>query len=100
MVMTDSAVDTSQRPVDATMAPTPTTPSDAAASEPPADLLPEGARVEVRSTLDQRWSGGFVVVSASSAGYRLQRSSDEVLLPSIVPVQHVRRERKRNTWWM
>jgi len=99
MVMTHTTVGAAeQRGTAATMAPSTPTEPTGTADRP--DLLPEGAKVEVRSTLDQRWSGGFVVVTASAAGYRLRRSSDDAELPTIVPVDQVRRERKRNTWWM
>lgn len=64
------------------------------------ELLEAGTHVDVRSTLDQRWSSGFVVIEAGPAGYRLRRTSDGSELPGWVPVDQIRRERKRNTWWM
>ena len=98
MVMTDTTVGATSDTA------TQSQPDAAEVTDPPTEatdaLLPEGAKVEVRSTLDQRWSGGFVVISAGPEGYRLRRGIDDTELPSRVPVDHVRRERKRGTWWM
>ncbi len=81
-----------------TNVPAPPAPStaDLADGEP---LLPPGTAVEVRTTLDSRWSRGFEVVSGTRAGYRLRRLSDGTELPGRFPVDDVRKERKRNTWW-
>ncbi|MCX7621545.1 MAG: hypothetical protein N2037_11965 [Acidimicrobiales bacterium] len=81
-----------------TNAPGTPAPSTAEATENP-PLLPPGTAVEVRTTLDSRWSRGFEVVSASRAGYRLRRLSDGSELPGRFPIDQVRKERKRSTWW-
>lgn len=47
-----------------------------------------GANVEVRSSFDGRWCGGYVVVDAETCGeevrYRLQRVSDGRVLPELL----------------
>jgi hypothetical protein len=65
-----------------------------------ADMRP-GTRVEVRSTFDGNWVRGFEVVDTDDDGnVRLRRLSDGDLLPTAFPKDAVRRERKRQTWWM
>ena len=99
MVMTDTTVGTTDE-LTTTAAASAVATDSPSTSTPEDDLLPEGTKVEVRSTLDQRWSGGFEVVSAEPGGYRLRRSSDDAELAGQVPIDHVRRERKRSTWWI
>ncbi|HZT64203.1 MAG TPA: hypothetical protein VFA11_00290 [Acidimicrobiales bacterium] len=49
--------------------------------------IAEGTRVDVRSSFDGRWSGGFLIVDAELRGselhYRLQRVSDGRVLPGL-----------------
>lgn len=67
-------------------------------SEPSGRLEP-GTRVEVRSTLEHRWSRGFEVVEVTDHGYRVRRLSDNVDLPGAIRADDVRREKRRGTWW-
>lgn len=62
-------------------------------------LLEVGARVEVRSGFDDSWQRGFVVEEVTDDGYLLCRDTDRSILPEI-PRERVRRERKRETWWV
>ncbi len=61
--------------------------------------IASGTQVEVRSSLDDTWQGGFVVEEVTATGYRLRREMDGVLLPDL-PHERVRRRRKRSTWWV
>lgn len=61
--------------------------------------LEPGTRVEVRSTLEQRWSRGFEVVEVTDRGYRVRRLSDNVDLPGAIRSDDVRKEKRRGTWW-
>jgi hypothetical protein len=61
--------------------------------------IARGTQVEVRSTLDGSWQGGFVVEEVTATGYRLRRQMDDVLLPDL-PHERVRRRRTRSTWWV
>jgi hypothetical protein len=75
---------------------------DQAGSEPVAAAGPSlapGTHVEVRSTLDDTWQGGFVVEVVTATGYRLCRQHDREVLPE-VPHDRVRRRRTRSTWWV
>jgi hypothetical protein len=64
------------------------------------DLAP-GTRVEVRNRFDGSWSRGFVVDGAEEDGrYRITRRSDGELLPTAFDREDVRRERRRQTWWV
>jgi hypothetical protein len=57
---------------------------------PPAStVLPSGTRVRVRNTLGS-WAGGFEVVSADDAGYRLRRVSDGAVLPTAIGASEVK----------
>ncbi|MGH9184515.1 MAG: hypothetical protein ACRD0U_01660 [Acidimicrobiales bacterium] len=66
----------------------------------PSETLPPGTRVEVRRRFDAGWSKGFEVAGAYEEGYRIRRLSDGVVLPVEFEPDHVRRERKRETWWI
>ena len=60
-----------------------------------------GTRVEVRSTFDGSWVNGFAVVATDDDGrVRLRRLSDGEELPEPFEPDAVRRERKRQTWWV
>jgi len=59
-----------------------------------------GTRVEVRSSFNGSWVGGFAVVEHDETGYRLRRLSDGEVLPTRFADDDVRRERKRQTWWV
>ncbi len=61
--------------------------------------LEPGTHVEVRSTLERRWSRGFEVVEATDDGYRVRRLSDMVDLPGAIAAADVRKEKRRGTWW-
>ena len=67
--------------------------------EPPGRELEVGQRVEVRSGFDGSWEGGFVVAEVDADGYRLRRDGDDGVLPPIGRDQ-VRRQRRRETWWI
>ena len=63
------------------------------------ERLKPGARVEVRSRFDHRWTRGFEVAQVTPEGYRLKRLSDLTVLPAEFSVDEVRRERKQGMWW-
>jgi hypothetical protein len=64
------------------------------------DLRP-GTHVEVRSTFDGSWVRGFEVAGVDADGcYRLRRLSDGEVLPTPFVADAVRRERRRETWWL
>jgi hypothetical protein len=67
--------------------------------EPTERVLEAGTQVEVRNRFDARWNRGFVVDQVVGDGYRLRRSSDDQLLPSVFTAQEVRREHRRGQWW-
>lgn len=61
----------------------------------------KGTRVEVRSSFDGSWVNGFEVVDTEDDGaLRLRRLSDGEVLPATFPPDVVRRERRRETWWV
>jgi hypothetical protein len=62
--------------------------------------LRPGTAVEVRSRFDGSWSVGFEVADVEEAGYIIRRLSDGSLLPVPLPLDDVRRERRRETWWV
>lgn len=62
--------------------------------------LQVGTQVEVRNRFDGRWSTGFEVAEALGDRYRLVRLSDGEPLPVTIDADDVRRERKRETWWL
>jgi hypothetical protein len=62
--------------------------------------LRPGTAVEVRSRFDGSWSIGFEVADVEEAGYIIRRMSDGSLLPVPLPLDDVRRERRRETWWV
>jgi hypothetical protein len=60
-----------------------------------------GTHVEVRSSFEGTWVGGFAVVGpADDGGFVLRRTSDGEVLPEPFPADAVRRERRRETWWV
>lgn len=60
-----------------------------------------GTPVEVRSTFDGAWVGGFEVVATDEGGaLRLRRMSDGEELPEPFAPDDVRRVRRRQTWWV
>lgn len=63
-------------------------------------VMRAGTRVEVRSTFDGSWLGGYAVVAKEADGYVLRRLSDGEVLPARFPADAVRRERTRETWWV
>lgn len=63
-------------------------------------VLEKGMKVEVRSRFDGRWVAGFEVAEVLEGTYRLARLSDGALLPVEIDCDDVRRERKRQTWWV
>jgi hypothetical protein len=67
--------------------------------EPTERVLAEGTRVEVRNRFDSRWTRGFAVAEVIGDGYRIRRSSDDQLLPSVFTSDEVRREPRRGQWW-
>jgi hypothetical protein len=62
--------------------------------------FPTGTRVEVRSRFDGEWTSGFEVAEVTDEGYRIRRLSDGTVLPSAFTGDDVRRERRRETWWI
>ena len=60
-----------------------------------------GTKVEVRTSFDRTWAKGFEVVEpVGTAGYRVRRMTDDVVLPVAVPAADVRRERSSSYWWV
>jgi hypothetical protein len=80
--------------------PAATPPSSATDAGPAADLLHPGTKVEVLGRFDGQWAGGFEVVSGGPEGYRLRRTSDGSELPAVFGPENLRRERRRQTWWV
>ena len=64
------------------------------------DRLKPGTRVEVRTSYDRRWARGFEIHEVVETAYRLRRLSDLSVLPRDFAVADVRRERRRQTWWI
>ena len=62
-------------------------------------LLAAGDPVEVRNRFDARWTRGFVVDEVVDDGYRIRRSSDDQLIPSVFSREEIRREHRRGQWW-
>jgi hypothetical protein len=62
--------------------------------------FPAGTRVEVRSRFEGAWTDGFEVAEVTDEGYRIRRLSDGAVLPSLFTDIDVRRERRRETWWI
>jgi hypothetical protein len=61
--------------------------------------LAEGTHVEVRNRFDGRWNRGFAVAEVTDDGYRIRRTSDDQLLPTVFTPDEVRREHRRGQWW-
>jgi hypothetical protein len=75
--------------------------SDPGGADARTDHYPPGTRVEVRSRFEDTWTTGFEVASVDDDGmYRLRRLSDGSVLPTRTGPDDVRRERKRETWWV
>lgn len=67
---------------------------------PMSDIRP-GTAVEVRNRFDGRWSKGFEVVDVDDDGrYLVRRQSDGTVLPVALATDDVRKERRRETWWV
>ena len=62
-------------------------------------LVP-GMKVEERNRFDGAWVPGFEVDEVLDGTYRLIRISDGAVLPVEIDCDDVRRERKRQTWWV
>lgn len=62
--------------------------------------LKPGMRVEVRNRFDGAWVPGFAVDEVLDGTYRLRRLSDDTVLPVAIDCDDVRRERRRETWWV
>ena len=62
--------------------------------------LRPGTAVEVRSRFDGSWASGFEVADVEEAGYIIRRNSDGSVLPVPLPLDDVRKERRRETWWV
>ena len=70
------------------------------ASSPRRQALKKGMKVEVRNRFAGTWAAGFVVEEVLHGSYRLARASDGEPLPVPIDADDVRRERKRETWWV
>jgi hypothetical protein len=62
-------------------------------------VLAAGDPVEVRNRFDARWIRGFVVDRVVDDGYRIRRTSDDQLIPTVFTAEEVRREHRRGQWW-
>jgi hypothetical protein len=62
--------------------------------------LDKGMKVEVRNRFDGRWAPGFEIADVLEHSYVLIRLSDGEHLPVAIDCDDVRRERKRETWWV
>jgi hypothetical protein len=67
--------------------------------EPTERALSEGTPIEVRNRFDARWNRGFVIDQVAADGYRIRRSSDDQLLPTVFTADEIRREHRRGQWW-
>ncbi|HEY5887190.1 MAG TPA: hypothetical protein VIT24_05640 [Acidimicrobiales bacterium] len=67
--------------------------------EPTERVLSEGTPIEVRNRFDARWNRGFVIDQVAADGYRIRRSSDDQLLPTVFTADEIRREHRRGQWW-
>ena len=65
-------------------------PDDAEAGTPLDDLLEPGTAVQVLSSFNHVWVGGFEVAARAAGGYRLLRLSDATVLPTLFPDNEVR----------
>lgn len=68
----------------------------------PINLLGVGTHVEVKNRLDGRWSRGFEIAAHVNDGYRIRRTSDDTVLPTVFTTDQVRArpgEQENNTWW-
>jgi hypothetical protein len=54
----------------------------------------------VRSRFEGTWAGGFEIAEVVDDAYRLRRLSDGSLLPTLTGPDDLRRERRRETWWV
>jgi hypothetical protein len=54
----------------------------------------------VRTGFDQSWTDGFEVAELAEWGYRIRRLSDGTILPHEFDPDAVRKERRRETWWV
>jgi hypothetical protein len=79
--------------------PTPDPQKDSDGADPAPARLAPGTRVDVRNRFDGHWASGFEVARALRRGYRLRRRSDNSILPTTFPLDDVRSERKRQSWW-
>ena len=62
--------------------------------------LKPGTPVEVRSRFDSSWTNGFEIAELADWGYRLRRISDGEVLPYEFDPDDVRREKRREMWWV
>jgi hypothetical protein len=75
--------------------------SDSPGTERRLPALAVGTKVDVRNRFDGSWAPGFVVTGVDDEGrYRITRQSDGDVLPSTFDRDDVRRERRRQTWWV
>jgi hypothetical protein len=75
-------------------------PMDRSTSEHRAGAYPATTRVEIRSTYDGSWGKGFEVAEVTDGGYRIRRASDGSVLPTEFEPDEVRKERRRDNWWI
>jgi hypothetical protein len=75
-------------------------PMDAPTPEPRPGAYPASTRVEVRNNFDGSWSKGFEVAEVTGQGYFIRRASDGSVLPTEFAATEVRKERRRNNWWV
>lgn len=64
------------------------------------DMLKPGTRVEVRTSYDRRWARGFEIHEVGESAYRIRRLSDLAVLPRDFYHADVRKDRRRQTWWL
>ncbi len=64
------------------------------------ERLRPGTAVEVRSRFEGTWARGFEIAEDVEGGYRIRRLSDGELLPVVLRDEEIRKERKRQTWWV
>jgi hypothetical protein len=73
---------------------------DAPGPDPRPGAYPASTRVEVRNNFDGSWSKGFEVAEVTERGYRIRRASDGSVLPTEFEATEVRKERRRDNWWV
>jgi hypothetical protein len=63
-------------------------------SQPDTSALAVGEKIVVQNRFLRTWTGGFRVAEVLPDGYRLRRSSDNLVFPDVFAFEEVRRDRR------